>query len=1750
MDLDADLLNLEKGDWSNALNIRNGNNESHTAGAIANTDGIFIVNNPFLIGSSTDNSCIGTYEDLKENTSIYFIWNRFGYHGIYRYYRDVPNNGLGTIEKLVRIEHPTLYTAENPNPLGFEENVLITGIVLVDGLLAWANPATGRRMLNVDKANETRKRRKFDLYFHKDNFLVNRTYRLSLFAHGNPVPINVYDFNTSATTYQATCAAFIENFATTVQPQTFYACTNRGSFIEIEIVRYGQFFLTVEESIDNFATTERKSVITPENFYPEKDLGIEAGGTPTYNIFSIDLIDAIKYPSFCEPIPVYKTDPLLEVNLVRDKYFQFRTKYVYDYYENTTYGTTSKVPMPLSRASVDVGISENYIEIDFNDERLINPSLLCEVRNVVVSFSDDGRATWKDLAALEVYEFAGGQKFNFYNSGTFSVVDPAEAALPYSAEPIKTGALELVDDRQFLGDLTEGRDRPDIIATVEQQYEVDPAVQRYSIRGRIYIKDHYTDDFTQRRQFIYRKHYTTQGNPANPTTNVFGGFGVDELDDNDFHDNFIPENVGQTIPNAGWVVYLAGTDYLSVSKQTISPLYNPATVSPPPPTSTDIRTLIAGDGVFDLFNIDDAKTVFYTADPDQVSGQNYVYSEFEIKNVPAGTYALRLSCHAIPDSSLVNDFFASRAYQRTSTNIGVVGVASGGSTEFIVTVSNADVNLGDTEVYNMGGIGTSLINNNQAYYRAQQVYLRGNDVVGTTPAEIYGDVSIPRATAMISYNGGGAYLAEVKTGVGTTVLVKTDHNGYFFYYNADRLSQSSDTKTTEATSGLYSDPLSDATKYLYSTAGAVPAGGSFLPYFCRVDSANIKAYSRTFVNGRFTGQQLDNISVVPSLRSPGITASDGTFRVLVYAETYNPAISTNTTVQMYFAPSDANTILLLPLPTSTPLLQYAIPADGITTFNEAVPYVFPSDFTNIIIVGALSISVWKPGSETIFGIVYADDGDRKCAVCTLDTLKVKVPYIQPTTTQQGETFIRLNLFHEPPVWATKYYIVRTEDLVQTQFFQWVADSVEYVTSDLTTSTAYSNADAAFLKINLGNIDYYRNNQYPDAFLPSENWNKGDIVRVIANNAGVPFGTVYEYEIVKGVSATNNDIFLYKDPSVDFSGAPGFGLFMEIYRPRNTGNLNLFYECECFPVRTAFFNGVRKRYHVGNEQDQSYGTLPLNDVTPAIIKLTRGNAYTRLRNMSVNVPPATPIQFNVQKIYDESISDFYASRVQSLGRVNSDSITVGQVYSPSAEMFTDRYISSTKINGLCKIQPLNRKQFSTDYGAIRKLQIYNDEILVAFFQNSITIPQYINKGILREATGQSIVAISEDVIPRSNQMKKMAGTQNPESVVIDYNNNIFALDVAVGVPMRDSGNGIIDIGAIKTAKFWSNESRVRKYPGRTPSVFDLRNNMYIITLGPLSPSKGEAPTCTFKLPDFDTEYPYAPTQTILTGKVYPSNNFIFNIARNNPLFPSTGLMIVFFINANTATTGYSAVLNSDGSVTVTAPMNSSLFGNNTLTIDAMYPVGATVVNRQFNFSFTPGRDADIVSEDYTPKTIAFNPKTYDNDSLSRNRWFTFYSFIPEMYGRVGQSVISFVDGQLWLHDVPGIPNNFYGVQYPSRITMAVNDEFTQVKNFRSIAVKATTKWYVPRENAVIPPNEQYPQGMKSEVPPQLFKEEEGKYYAEFLQDALTPNAKTYYEALINGRDLLGNVLEITLQHDDTIPTLLYFSEVNYFISYPK
>jgi len=134
MDLDTEERFLSPGDWRYALNVRAGNTDQDSIGAIENVKGNTLVEFDLPSGANT---CIGTHEDKENNTVIYFVFNDLRFHSILQFYPITR-----TIEAV--IQGPVL---------NFQKDKLITGVELVDDkLLYWTDDFNEPGQINIERS--------------------------------------------------------------------------------------------------------------------------------------------------------------------------------------------------------------------------------------------------------------------------------------------------------------------------------------------------------------------------------------------------------------------------------------------------------------------------------------------------------------------------------------------------------------------------------------------------------------------------------------------------------------------------------------------------------------------------------------------------------------------------------------------------------------------------------------------------------------------------------------------------------------------------------------------------------------------------------------------------------------------------------------------------------------------------------------------------------------------------------------------------------------------------------------------------------------------------------------------------------------------------------------------------------------------------------------------------------------------------------------------------------------------------------------------------------------------------------------------------------------------------------------------------------------------------------------------------------------------------------------------------------------
>ena len=709
-------------------------------------------------------------------------------------------------------------------------------------------------------------------------------------------------------------------------------------------------------------------------------------------------------------------------------------------------------------------------------------------------------------------------------------------------------------------------------------------------------------------------------------------------------------------------------------------------------------------------------------------------------------------------------------------------------------------------------------------------------------------------------------------------------------------------------------------------------------------------------------------------------------------------------------------------------------------------------------------------------------------------------------------YLTASIFSAPPPWAKKMQFVRSLDMARQAYLIWDADEIDYVNEDDTIETPAPTVDTKYIRISVDNIAYYDDEAFKGGKIEFT-FVDGDRVRFIQSSLGVFFQD-NDYVIAKVV---NTFVYIVYDGSIQ----PIDGCLLEFYTPRSEAEKLLYFEFgECYDIEPVVQNGIEVVRHKGNIQDQVFTPVPLPSLTPAISDLKIGDVWYRSRELYFNTS-TTPVP-KPTLISSSTPSDYTDVDHDNNGRPNSTDIP-GRTVQDTGLIFSDQYISGTLLNGLGAVQPANYKQFSTVYGGIDKLLVVNNDILKLFFRSGYQLSIYVNQGVIRQTQGgQNIISVINEVANNSHLIERSLGTINAESVVLNDEGDVFGYDGTEGVCWMSPSNGLVDISNTGMSITWRDYGLSRLALGgysQTPSVFDLSNDQYIITLNAMLPHAEILPKATIKLPDIAVNEVLNGTRVIIT--VVPNNQVIYNnftsVTSWQALLPP-----VF--------TGFATNLLPDGSVEIIAP---SVVGYDTSSI--VITVIYNTTSATYTFPFEGGQPASS-GDAFPAVTLAYNK--------SRRGWINYYSFTPEMYGRLRNQVVSFVDGKIHLHGKGVGYNNFYGVQYGSLIRYILNNDYPKVKVPLSLWYRGAGRWGGIMRN---PPTPSYPWGQETEMTPAHFLLEEDGYYAPVLKNKLDPRYPSTDQAWVNGEDIRGDATEIELYNNESTAIRLDSSKTIYLYS---
>ncbi len=87
---------------------------------------------------------------------------------------------------------------------------------------------------------------------------------------------------------------------------------------------------------------------------------------------------------------------------------------------------------------------------------------------------------------------------------------------------------------------------------------------------------------------------------------------------------------------------------------------------------------------------------------------------------------------------------------------------------------------------------------------------------------------------------------------------------------------------------------------------------------------------------------------------------------------------------------------------------------------------------------------------------------------------------------------------------------------------------------------------------------------------------------------------------------------------------------------------------------------------------------------------------------------------------------------------------------------------------------------------------------------------------------------------------------------------------------------------------------------------------------------------------------------------------------------------------------------------------------------------------------------------TDKTLTFDEKV--------KGWTSFHSFLPDFMVGMNNKFFTFKNGELYEHHSNNVDrNNYYGVSYPSKISLMVNDNPSDIKELQALSLEGNQSW---------------------------------------------------------------------------------------------
>lgn len=743
---------------------------------------------------------------------------------------------------------------------------------------------------------------------------------------------------------------------------------------------------------------------------------------------------------------------------------------------------------------------------------------------------------------------------------------------------------------------------------------------------------------------------------------------------------------------------------------------------------------------------------------------------------------------------------------------------------------------------------------------------------------------------------------------------------------------------------------------------------------------------------------------------------------------------------------------------------------------------------------------FKEGFAHYFSVGYSDRAGRNGALNKSKESKIYIPFITEvggyqdiSTSIKKANIISWEIFNRPPEWATHYqwfYAKQTPKFVQYYYTE-------------------SNLDA------LGNIRIKLNEKLvtlvqskPKSKLEAYTFTDGDRIRFIATgkystpNQWWYFPKFIDCEIV-GFDVTTGEVIIedvgFSTSRIQIPTNWDYNI-IEIYSPRKIDDESKYYAIgDKLPI---YMPHTESRGHIGmdgvhQEYVENYVDIPI---------------------LAIQTVPTTGIFYQIHLYIDPSYLQQYHYLLSANHIITIDGTWSYNIY---------------WLNGQYSI--LETFPFVGPYGEIVLLE--ENYIPLVFepggfirLSNSIPAKGTFTQGDVyvkgRFAVEPPLIPVESDRLSDYYPSNAIS-IGHPSAVVPDMKRQKYSF-------LRHSGKYLEDTRINNLSRFlFLDKENVSNEFGDIKAVRQLGQTFKV-----LQPRKVTSFGIGFQelYTATGSEIPVASSSKIL-GNMRPSST---GYGCSNPESVVLSNRFMYFYDINSG-----CVIRDDanGMDPISDRLTKTWFRAKRLQLldaDKYFVISSVNDKKEVIFTFISYKKNPFMGE----QVVSVDTIVYNEDT---NLWTTFLSYHvigengittpPDYYGGLGETMVSFMNGQLYLEGENTQFNNFFGVQYTMEVEVIDNTDFEKEKIFTSLALATnsnTGSWDVP--TITVPSTDKNPIGQTSRI--NSFTEKEEGLYADTKRDINSKMRGTQKYKLINGDRLRGQACIYRLRNTDTGQVALY------------